>query len=100
MLSGSFAAFEAERIEEVRIRFDALVRGSFPSANGTNRKRCVRWMAGLELTMRVGVAPDLESWILGWGDHAEVIEPGNLRERISPTIRSMAAKYQRPSLPA
>ena len=42
---------------------------------------------------RVGVAPDLESWILGWGDHAEVIEPVDLRERISETIRSMAAKY-------
>ena len=43
--------------------------------------------------MQVGIAPDLESWILGWGDHAEVIEPARLRDRISETIRSMAAKY-------
>jgi predicted DNA-binding transcriptional regulator YafY len=49
---------------------------------------------GIELTMRVGVAPDLESWILGWGDHAEVIEPADLRERICATIGKMAAKYQ------
>ena len=65
------------------------------NANGTNRKRCGRRTdGGMELTMRVGVAPDLENWILSWGDHAEVMEPLELRRRIATTVRNMAAKYQ------
>ena len=100
MLAGSFAAFEAERTEEVRIRFDAFGARLVSERQWHKSQKMRSVDGGLELTMRVGVAPDLESWILGWGDHAEVIEPGNLRERISSTIRKMAARYPMPALPA
>jgi predicted DNA-binding transcriptional regulator YafY len=93
MLSGSFAAFEAERIEQVKIRFDTLA-ARLVSERQWHKSQKVRPVdGGIELTLRVGVAPDLESWILGWGDHAEVIEPVALRKRISATVRRMAAKY-------
>jgi predicted DNA-binding transcriptional regulator YafY len=94
MLSGSFAAFEAGSTERVRIRFDTFA-ARLVSERQWHKSQAIRpiGQAGIELTMRVGVAPDLESWILGWGDHAEVIEPVDLRDRIAGTIRSMAAKY-------
>jgi predicted DNA-binding transcriptional regulator YafY len=94
MLSGSFAAFEAGSTERVRIRFDTFA-ARLVSERQWHKSQAIRpiGQAGIELTMRVGVAPDLESWILGWGDHAEVIEPVDLRARIAGTIRSMAAKY-------
>jgi predicted DNA-binding transcriptional regulator YafY len=94
MLSGSFAAFEAGTTERVRIRFDTFA-ARLVSERQWHKSQAIRpiGQAGIELTMRVGVAPDLESWILGWGDHAEVIEPVDLRDRIAGTIRSMAAKY-------
>jgi proteasome accessory factor B len=94
MLSGSFAAFEAGKTERVRIRFDSFA-ARLVSERQWHKSQEIRpiGQAGIELTMQVGVAPDLESWILGWGNHAEVIEPVDLRDRISGTIRSMAAKY-------
>jgi uncharacterized OsmC-like protein len=53
-----------------------------------------------ELTLEVGIAPDLENWILGWGSHAIVLEPAELREQIASTARAMALNYtgQRKSL--
>ncbi len=38
---------------------------------------------GLDLTMQVGVSPEVERWILGWGDHVEVLEPAVLRRNIA-----------------
>jgi predicted DNA-binding transcriptional regulator YafY len=97
MFSGSFAAFEAGETELVRIRFDAVV-ARLVSERQWHKSQRIRSIGkeGIELTMQVGIAPDLQSWILGWGDHAEVIEPVALRDRIAETTRSMAAKY-RPS---
>ena len=94
MLSGSFAAFEADRTQRVRIWFDAFA-ARLVSERQWHKSQQIRAIGegAIELTMRVGVAPDLESWILGWGDHAEVIEPADLRKRISSTIQSMAARY-------
>jgi predicted DNA-binding transcriptional regulator YafY len=95
MLSGSFAAFEADRTEQVRIWFDPFAARLVSERQWHKSQRIhpAGRRGGIELTMRVGIAPDLESWILGWGDHAEVIEPATLRNRISATIRSMAARY-------
>ncbi|HEY5768976.1 MAG TPA: WYL domain-containing protein [Terrimicrobium sp.] len=94
VLSGSFAAFEAGQTDRVRIHFDAFAARLVSERQWhKSQKIRPRGAAGIELTMQVGIAPDLESWILGWGDHAEVIEPARLRDRISGTIRSMAAKY-------
>ncbi len=94
MLSGSFAAFQAGKTEGVRIRFDS-VAARLVSERQWHGSQEIRQIAagGIEVTMQIGVAPDLESWILGWGDHAEVIEPIALRDRIMRTIGRMAAKY-------
>ncbi len=94
MLSGSFAAFEADRTQRVRIWFDAFA-ARLVSERQWHKSQQIRAIGegAIELTMRVGVAPDLESWILGWGDHAQVIEPADLRKRIFSTIQSMAASY-------
>jgi predicted DNA-binding transcriptional regulator YafY len=96
MFSGSFAAFEAGETERVRIRFDT-VAARLVSERQWHKSQKIRSVGreGIELTMQVGIAPDLESWILGWGYHAEVIEPVALRDRIAETTRSMAAKYGR-----
>jgi proteasome accessory factor B len=94
MFSGSFAAFEAGETERVRVRFDAAA-ARLVSERQWHKSQRIRSLgqAGIELTMQVGIAPDLESWILGWGDQAEVIEPVALSQRIAENIRSMSAKY-------
>lgn len=95
MLAGSFSAFQAERTEHVKIRFDAFAARLVRERQWhKSQKMRATDDGGVELTMRVGIAPDLENWILSWGDHVEVMEPLELRRRISTTIRNMATKYQ------
>ncbi len=50
---------------------------------------------GLDLTMHVGVSPEVERWILGWGDHVEVLEPPSLRENIARTAARVSETYGR-----
>ena len=55
---------------------------------------------GLELTMEVAVNPELERWILGWGEQAEVLESAALREKIIGRLRQTAARYEAAPSPA
>lgn len=94
MLSGSFAAFEAGKTERVRIRFDAFA-SRLVAERQWHKSQKMRTLpdGGGELSMEVGIAPDLEAWILGWGGQAEVLEPPSLRERIAGLGRQIATKY-------
>lgn len=94
MLSGSFSAFEAGKTEKIRIRFDAFAARLVSERQWHKSQRMQKNPDGSgELTMQVGVAPDLESWILGWGGHAEVLAPPSLRQRIAETGRQLASNY-------
>lgn len=94
MLSGSFAAFEAGKTETIRIRFDDFA-ARLVAERQWHKSQKLRDLpgGGAELTMQVGLAPDLEVWILGWGGHAEVLEPAALREKIAAAASEMAGRY-------
>jgi predicted DNA-binding transcriptional regulator YafY/REP element-mobilizing transposase RayT len=94
MLADSFSAFEAGKPETVRIRFDDFA-ARLVAERQWHKSQKLRRVAGggAELTMEVGIAPDLESWILGWGGHAEVLEPAALREKIAREVQAMTATY-------
>ncbi|MFT3710938.1 MAG: WYL domain-containing protein [Archangium sp.] len=47
----------------------------------------------LELTVTCVPCPELEQWILSFGDEAEVVRPQDLRERIRAKAEGMARKY-------
>jgi proteasome accessory factor B len=47
----------------------------------------------LQLTLRLGALTEVEQWILGWGDAAEVIGPSELRENIARTAKALVRKY-------
>lgn len=94
MLSGSFAAFEAGKTEKVRIRFDDFA-ARLVGERQWHKSQKIRKLpdGGAELTMQVGVAPDLEAWILGWGGHAEVLEPASLRGKMAAEAAAMGKRY-------
>lgn len=48
----------------------------------------------IELTMKLGALPEVESWILSWGTDAEVIAPPELRKSIKATATRLAAQYR------
>ncbi len=47
----------------------------------------------VRLELRVGLCPELEAWVLGFGEQAEVIAPKELRSRIQSRIAGAAAVY-------
>lgn len=53
---------------------------------------------GVVVELKVRVCPEVEAWILGFGEEAEVLAPSSLRERVRARIQAMAQKY--PSGPA
>lgn len=94
MLSGSFSIFETPRLARVEIRLDSFAaRLASERIWHDSQKLVPRAGGGATLTMEVGLAPDLENWILSWGVHAEVIGPEDLRDRIASISRSMALQY-------
>ena len=78
----------------VRIRFAEKVaryvvrRRVHPSQRVETRKD-----GTVVLTMTVEGTEEIVSWVLGYGAHAEVLEPATLRERIADVVRAMRATY-------
>jgi proteasome accessory factor B len=49
----------------------------------------------VELEMKLGALPEVESWILSWGSDAEVVAPAELRRRIRGTLSAAQELYGR-----
>ncbi len=47
----------------------------------------------LELRLRVAVTVELETWIRGFGDEAQVLGPQLLVDRVATSLRKAAARY-------
>jgi len=47
----------------------------------------------LELRLRLGALTEVEQWILGWGAHAEVLSPPELRATLRQTATALARLY-------
>ena len=96
MLGESFSAFESTNAQEVRILLDPLAasltgeRKWHPSQKLTFRKD-----GSADLTLTVGRAPDLETWILGWGPRAKVLAPIALKNRIAAALQQAVMQYKK-----
>ena len=83
--------------ERVRIRFRGVAaRLVGEMALHPSQEMAPAGEKDLELTMEVAVNGELERWILGWGEQAEVMESATLRETIAGRLRQTAALYQAP----
>ena len=94
MMASSFSAFETPKPTRVVVRLDPFA-ARLASERVWHKSQKIKSLpgGGAELTLEVGLAPDLENWILGWGNHAKVLEPHELCERIASIARSMALQY-------
>lgn len=50
---------------------------------------------GVELSFTAGGALEILSWVLSYGEHAEVIAPAELREKVAATVAGMAGMYSK-----
>lgn len=68
----------------VRIRFDATVRGSIEHRRWHDSQKLTEEKDGsFTLSMRIGPSRELIAWILRWGEFAEVLAPVSLRRQVA-----------------
>jgi predicted DNA-binding transcriptional regulator YafY len=93
-LEGSMGVFKGAEKHEVVIEFDAWgaddVRGRNWHASQVLKDHPT---GGLTVKMTLNNLEEVEKWVLGFGEHATVIEPRELRERIARSARAVADKY-------
>jgi predicted DNA-binding transcriptional regulator YafY len=79
----------------VRIRFDRswahwVAERTWHPTQKLERRRD----GGLELSMEVGGAAEVRSWVLSFGAGAEVLEPKSLRDDVRRELAKAAARYR------
>jgi predicted DNA-binding transcriptional regulator YafY len=78
----------------VRIRFDRRWAGWVAERTWHPTQKLEKRAGGaLELSMEVGGAAELRSWVLSFGSGAEVLEPASLREEVRKELREAARRY-------
>lgn len=94
ILKDSFSAFQAKKIETIKIKLDPLIAQLARERKWHASQKLSKMRDGSTLlTLRVGLAPDLENWILSWGAHAKVLAPKSLQTRIAKQLRQAAEAY-------
>jgi predicted DNA-binding transcriptional regulator YafY len=94
LAEGAFGLIGGEPVR-VRVRFAATV-GRFVRRRQWHPTQKLRQVDGeTELTMEVRGTTELASWILGFGDKAEVLEPPALRALIADELDRAARRYRR-----
>jgi predicted DNA-binding transcriptional regulator YafY len=94
-LGGSFGVFSTaseKRPQTVRIRFDAWAARLVRERLWHESQRFTPREGGeVDLALKLGGLEEVERWILSWGEHARVLAPKRLRERIRKAALVMAA---------
>ncbi len=94
-LAGSFGVFASSPPEQIVLHFDE-VGGRLVQERTWHASQQTAALAdgGLRLALKVGVSPEIERWILGWGEHVEVLAPSTLRDTIAQKTERVAARYR------
>lgn len=93
LVEGAFGLIGGERTH-VRIAFDARVARYVRRRNWhPTQKIEERPDRGLILEMDVKGTVELTSWVLGFGEHAEVLAPATLRAEVARAHGAAAARY-------
>ncbi len=95
---GSSFGVIAEPATTVRIRFDKRWADYVAERTWHPSQEIAKRPGGrIELTMEVGGTADLRTWILSFGDGAEVLEPASLRREVAAELAKAAARYAKPT---
>lgn len=98
-LGESFGVFhhaEPGERQAVRIRFDAWA-ARLVSERLWHESQSLRTLADgtIELRLELSGMEEIERWVLSWGEHAEVITPKRLRERVTEIAQRIASRHPR-----
>jgi proteasome accessory factor B len=92
LAEGAFGLITGPRTR-VRIFFDDKVARFVRRRQWHPTQEIKRVPSGIELTMEVSGTVEVLSWVLGFGDKAEVLEPGALRDQVAAELARASARY-------
>jgi proteasome accessory factor B len=95
-LGESFGVFRhggEGKLQAVRIRFDPWA-SRLVNERLWHESQEIKALSGgrIELRLELSGLEEIERWVLSWGEHAEVIAPRRLRERIREVGRAIALR--------
>jgi predicted DNA-binding transcriptional regulator YafY len=90
---GHFGLFKGPKTM-VRIFFDEKVKRFVMRRKWHPKQQIKTVTGGIEFSTEVEGTTELESWVLSFGDKAEVLEPASLREAIAKQLTRACARYQ------
>jgi len=94
-LKGSFGVFSASGEYSVRIRFDSFSAQLIRERTWHHSQIVQELPKGeIELSLKLSSLTEIEPWILGWGVHAQVLAPSELRKSVGKTARLVAKAHQ------
>ncbi len=87
-LAHSFGITAGQKPQRIRVRFTPAVARLIRERDWHPTQKLRELPGGgVELELRVGIAPELEQWLLGWGGQARVMEPAHLRATLRECAR-------------
>jgi predicted DNA-binding transcriptional regulator YafY len=98
LVEGAFGMIGGPRTH-VRLLFDAKVGRFVRRRQWHPTQKITKTERGVELAMDVSGTVELTSWILGWGDKVEVLEPESLREEIAADVERVSQRYRSAGTP-
>lgn len=93
LTEGAFGLIRGKEATTVKLWFDDKVARYVRRRMWHPTQRFHRAPGGLEMTMEVQGTTEVISWLLAFGDKAEVLTPPELRTAVAREITSAAARY-------
>ena len=93
-LMGSFGVYSGEGDYRVQLEFDAFAAQLVRERTWHPSQEIIEKPGGyLELILSLDSLEEIERWILGWGSHARVIAPPDLKRRVRAAVKDMQDSY-------
>jgi predicted DNA-binding transcriptional regulator YafY len=94
VLKNAFRIWRGKNIETVRVRFSPEVAEEIRERTWAPGQKIEEEPGGgLVLTLEVAGLAEVERWVLGFGEGAEVVAPGGLRRNVENVLKRAAAIY-------
>ena len=91
---GAFGLIRGAEVTRVRVLFDAKVARYVERIAWHPTQTFKRTAKGLEMTMDVRGTVEVASWVLGFGETAEIVEPRELRQAVAEQLEKASARYR------
>jgi proteasome accessory factor B len=94
LLRGSLNVFKGREDHDILIQFDPWAADEIRDRRWHSSQQITNLPdGGCQLRLHLSSLEEIEGWILSFGNHAKVVQPSVLSERIAKVAKSVASKY-------